>query len=171
MEQKDKLTTVQKQILVGLDSEDDKIVIKAIKDTREKGGEYVIEPLMKLYFTHESKDVVKEISQIFADLKDSKLNSIITENLVKYKENERLSVFISYLWQSAIKFEDMKSFVELFVSGDDPTSLESLTIIQQSADLINDKSREQCLELLKSELSGMNDFKKTLSVDLLEILE
>jgi len=171
MEQKNKLTTGQKQLLVGLYSSDDKIVIKSIKDTREKGGTFVIEPLMELYFTHKSTDVYKEIPAIFSDLKDSKLNLLITDNLLKYKGNERLSVFISSLWQSSVKFEDIKSLVEIFISGDDSSSLETLTLIQQNADMLNDAIASECLNILKSELSGMNDFKKTLAVDLLEILE
>ncbi len=86
-------------------------------------------------------------------------------------QSERMAGFVSSLWQSSVKFDDTKTLLDIFISGDDATSFEALTLIQQSADVITDKMRMICLNVLKSELHSISDFKKNLSVDLLEIFE
>ena len=171
MELENKLTAVQKQILVGLNNKDDKIVIKTIKDCRDKGGEYVIEPLMEVYFSHSSENVIAEIPKLFSDLKENKFNRIITDNLTKYKRSDRMTTFVSAMWESAIKFEDTKVLLDIFISGTDATSIEALTLIQQNADVISDEMKSECLDILKSELLNMTEFRKNLSIDLLEVFE
>ncbi|PLX06180.1 MAG: hypothetical protein C0596_17000 [Marinilabiliales bacterium] len=171
MEENKKLSIAQKQILKDLENKDDNLVLKAVRDVREKGGSFVIEPLMDVYFKHKSNDIAGEICNLFQDLKDNKLNKLISDNLISYSSNERMSAFVSALWQSSIKFEDTKVFLQIFVDGNDATSLEALTLIQQNADMITDSMSDDCLKLLKSEITNLSDFKKNLAIDLLEIFQ
>lgn len=171
MENTNKLTIEQKQILKSLAQSDENIVLKAVKDMRDKGGEYVIEPVMDVYFNHKSEKIQAEVLRLFQDLKDSKLNNLITDNIVSYSSNERLSDFISALWQSSVKFDNTLVFLEIFVKENEATSLEALTLIQQNADVISDDMRAMCLKTLKAELLNLSEFKKNLAIDLLEIFE
>ncbi len=171
MENKQDLSKEQQQIIKELYSTDEIIVHKAIKNLRDKGGLFVIKPLMEIYFSTSSQEVSAAAFGIVRDLKESKAGIIITENILQYKANNRISDFISALWQSAIKFDNLEVFVELFVIGDDRTSLEAVTLIQQNGYLLNDESRKHCLDIIKSEIGELSEFKRALVVDLLEVFE
>jgi hypothetical protein len=171
METMPKLTIAQKQILNALSSDDDKVVVKTINDIRNKGGIYVVEPLMSLYFESGKEIISNEVVKLFSDLKDNSLANTIAENILKYKKNEKLSVFVSALWQSSLKFDNLKIFFEIFITESDNTSFEVLTLIQQNAYNMTENMKTDCLKMLKSDISNLSDFKKTLAVDLLEILE
>ncbi|MDD2635290.1 MAG: hypothetical protein PHW82_07300 [Bacteroidales bacterium] len=171
MENKQNLSKEQQQIISDLYSSDSQIVHKTIKKLGDKGGLFIIKPLMDVYFSNPSKEVVLASFDIVRDLKESKAARIIIENILKYKTNDRLSDFISALWQSAIKFDNLEVFVEIFVKAEDTTALETVTLIQQNGYLLTDESRKKCLNILKSEIGGLSEFKKALVIDLLEIFE
>ena len=165
------LSKEQQQIIKELYSTDEIIVHKAIINLRNKGGLFVIKPLMEVYFSTSSQEISAAAFSIICDLKEYKAATIITENILKYKANDRISDFISALWQSAIKFDNLIVFVEIFFSGDDRTSLEIVTLIQQNGYLLKDESRKQYLDILKSKIGGLSEFKRALVVDLLEVFE
>lgn len=165
------LSKEEQKIINDLYSTDDQLVRSTIKSLRNKGGLFVIKPLMEVYFSNLSQEISSSALGIVRDLKESKAATIIMDNIVNYKANNRIPDFISALWQSAIKFDNLEVFVKLFVSGDDRTSLEIVTLIQQNAYLLNNESRKQCLDILKSEIGGLSEFKRALVVDLLEVFE
>ncbi len=165
-----KLSVLEKQILANLKSKDEKVIIKSINDIRESGETYVIKPLMELYFNTSSQNITKETLNLFRDIKDSKYNLIISNTLEDYIRSSKMTDFISALWQSSIKFEDISVFIKIFIQCEDTASLEALTLMQQSADTIKPEIREKCLKILKSELTKLTPFKKQLAVDLLDIL-
>jgi len=171
MKNQQKISEEQQKIINDLYSTDDQIVSKTIKDLRNKGGVFAIKPLMEVYFSTSSAEISTAAFSIIRDLKASQASVIISENIIRYSANDKISDFISALWQSAVKFDNLKVFVEIFVGGNDKTSLEIVTLIQQNAYLLNDDSRKECLDVLKYEIGELNSFKKALIVDLLEVFE
>ncbi|MBN2778405.1 MAG: hypothetical protein JXR36_12215 [Bacteroidales bacterium] len=166
-----KLKNEQQQILKDLYSVDEQVTLKAIKELRSKGGVFAIEALMEILFSNKTEEISVEINSLFRDLKDSKASIVIQSNLEKYQTSEMISDFISALWQSAIPFDSLEIFVKIFVSGNDNTAFEALTLIQQNAANLSDNSRKNCLLIVKSDIDKLSDFKKALAVDLIEVLK
>jgi len=165
-----KLTKEQASILNDLYSNDELKIEQSIIKLREKGGVYSIEPLMNVYFNTSFSGIRKSIGNLFSDTKDYKVAEIIYNNLSKYGESEYLGDFLSTLWQSSIKFDNLQIFTELFILSDDKTAFECVTIIEQNTDHNNEEAKNICIDILKSNIAQLKGFKKDLALQLLDLL-
>lgn len=161
----------QQKLIVDLFSSDDKLVLQTITELREKGGEFSIKPLVKAFFSTKSNDVRQSIYGLFCDLKDESVASTVYTSIQGFEKDGNMELLLSSFWQSAIQFENLAVFVKIFVESDDKTSFEAFTIIEQNASNIDDKERDNCLEVLKSGIGLLSDFKKSISLTLLEIFK
>lgn len=163
-----KLTKQQSELLKDLYSTNEAKIIETIGLIREKGGSYCIAPIMEVYFSIDSGEIRMAIESLISDLKDSKYADIISDNILKYADNKYISSYLSCLWQSAMRFEKLLSFVELFNNADDKAALEIITIIEQNLCYLDDNQRNDVLKLLKSKVDKMEKgFKYHLAFDLL----
>ncbi|MDR2011041.1 MAG: hypothetical protein LBQ22_11250 [Bacteroidales bacterium] len=166
-----KLTKQQVEILKKLYDNKEEEILSGVKILRENGGDFSIVPLMEIYFNTPYPEVRNTIGYLFSDIKDNKLENIISGNILKYLNNQYLNIFLSKLWQSTLKFSDLSVFVELFIKGDDKTALEAITIIEQSSADARNEDKKNAIELLNQNMEKLdNEFKRHLAVDLLNYL-
>ncbi len=170
MSLEEKAISKEQQILVdSLYSSNKKLVIETVAKLRVKGGEFSIKPMIEVFFTTKSNDIRQSIYGLFCDLKDESVSNEVFKAIHGFEKNEYMSLLLSSFWQSAIQFTSLSNFVKIFIESDDKTSFEAFTVIEQNAANIDDTEQNVCLEELKSGIDKLSDFKKSISVSLLEI--
>ncbi|HNQ67984.1 MAG TPA: hypothetical protein PKN32_06385 [Bacteroidales bacterium] len=165
------LTQEQKEILSQLFSKDEKTVLNSIKIMRKKGGEFIVKPLLEIYFTTESESIRDAIYSLICDLKNNKTADIFVKNIELYANNDKLSKLLSAFWQSTIKFTDLLPFVKVFFSSNTYSAVEVLTIIEQNAYNISNENKLKCNELILSKISELEGFKHDVANEILEFLK
>ncbi len=166
-----KINKEQREILLGLYSSNEVAVLQSVERLRNKGGEYSVKPILEIYFSTPYIAVRNSIYELVCDLKDSKIATMLEQNIETYQNKEHFPKFLSGLWQSSVKFTTLMPFMRILDNGVDMVAVEVLSIVEQSAFNISDKEREDCSEFVKSKISAYEGFKKTLAEDILEVLK
>jgi hypothetical protein len=165
------LTKEQKQIVAGLYSPDEEVVVDTLYRIREVGGEYCIAPMIEVFFTTPFANVRTEIGRVFLDLKSKKVSKQILESLAGYMEHELIGEFITNLWQSSVVFDDVVPFVEKFVVADEMLALDCLSLVENNLGNITEDSLARSREIIRNNYQSFDGMKKQLAMDLLSILE
>ena len=151
------LNKEQKQIVAGLYSPDEEVVVDTLYRIREVGGEYCIAPMIEVFFTTPFANVRTEIGRVFLDLKSKKVSKQILESLAGYMEHELIGEFITNLWQSSVVFDDVVPFVE--------------KLVENNLGNITEDSLARSREIIRNNYQSFDGMKKQLAMDLLSILE
>ena len=165
------LNKEQKQIVAGLYSPDEEVVVDTLYRIREVGGEYCIAPMIEVFFTTPFANVRTEIGRVFLDLKSKKVSKQILESLAGYMEHELIGEFITNLWQSSVVFDDVVPFVEKFVVADEMLALDCLSLVENNLGNITKDSLVRSREIVRANYQTFDGMKKQLAMDLISILE
>ena len=156
-----KLTKQQIELLNNLDGDSEQQSLNAIENLRDCGGEFAVEPLMDKFFSTTSDEIKNKIGKLIVDIKSSTAGDIIGKNILKYENKEKLNMFLKYLWESSLNFNDLQPFIKLLFSEDIQTAIESSTIIEENLHKINEENKDLCLKYLK-EHSVKDNFQKNI---------
>jgi len=168
----EKLTKKQSELLQQLQSDNNIVATDAVNMLREHGGDFAIIPLMEKYFNNNSEDLKKCIEQLFSDLKSSNVANIISENILKYENEEQLSKFIEKLWSSSLSFTNLLPFVELLFNKNIMIAIESSTLIEENIHLLSTENKAQCLSVINYKLEKIKDeFHKNIVLSIEELLK
>lgn len=145
----------QEDIKKKLFSGNEEIVIKTIKDLRQQGSTYIIEPLFDLYATTQNKTIKKEIFSIIIDINDQKNAETLASLLNKPKYTSSIKDFLSMCWQANLDFsQHISLFVEIMINADLEVAFEAFTVFEESLPKVSPDKKADIISFLKSNISG-----------------
>ena len=118
------------QIKIDLQSEDKKVLAKALTKTRDKGNEHLITPLIELYSKTKQEDIKQEVKSIFSEIKNkNSIDSLLFH--LESKNNDIKELTLYALWSSGLDMTDhIPKVVEAACSGNFMVILEALTVLE-----------------------------------------
>lgn len=155
-------------------NKDNSFIIKeAIELLREeKPFEGAIGLLTAFYDKSDDFSIRKSIAGFMNDLKEQSVCKEVIEEIRKNWKPETISMLVSSCWQSGLNYSDYSlDLAKVFLEGDYITAIECLTVIEESADEISNKGRNEIIKMLEeSQVNQINE-KKALTQELILILE
>jgi len=173
-------TTFNTQLVKDLQSDQLKLVKKALTKIKDKGNHKHIVPLVNLYETTQDESIKDEIKSILSQLKNTKAIVELMPFLEKGDNNIKELVLHS-LWSSGFDLADhIPLIIESACDGDFMVLLEALTLIENlegpfneddlviSTSILNEKINdckdESMLNLLNSLLSVVQQFESQIEI-------
>ena len=125
-----KVSQVTAQIIQDLNSDQESVVLKAIRKSRTKGTEQVIPVLFKVYETTKSNSIREAITKLVNELKSTKVVEPLIKQLSSPEESCRL-LALSAIWNSGLNVNEyVDEIIQLATTGSFMEAFEALTIIQ-----------------------------------------
>jgi hypothetical protein len=149
------------------------LAIQAIKKLREEESfEGAIGLLAAAFDEWTDKSVRKTIEDFFNDLKDPSGRPEVIAEIRKPLSQGTLSMLVASCWQSGLDYSDyMEEMVNIFLTGDYPTSIECMTVIGESAQDCSRKRKSEMIATLQDSTIVWTNEKKNLTLELIAILE
>jgi hypothetical protein len=148
------------------------LAIEAIKALRsEEPFEGAVALLVALFDKTDNRSIQKTIEEFFNDIKDKSVRpEIITEIRKSWKANT-ISILVASCWQSGLDYSEyLNDMVNIFLKGDYPTSIECMTVIEESVPYCSRNAKDAIItQIEESPLAGMNE-KYALIQELISIL-
>ncbi len=120
-----------KALIADLNSNDDKLVMKAIKAVRSKGNELIIPHLIQAGLSTTNEKIKSEVIAILFDLKSDQALVPMIEALNNPAFKAFRETLIASFWNSRLDASNyMDVFVKLAIEGDYMECLECLTVIE-----------------------------------------
>jgi hypothetical protein len=119
------------ELQASLRSQDEKIVVKAIKQVKKDGNKDIIPTLLDLLKSSESKTVKKEVLIVLGELKDSSCGEVLIKWLLDSEDVQLNSLVLNTMWNSSLDYsESIAPITKIGLTGDFMCSFEALTIIE-----------------------------------------
>ena len=164
----EKLIKEQTKLLNDLNNADEQIVLKSLEIIREKGGEYIVLPLMEKFFNTESEYLKDKIGDIFADLKNNKAADIISDNILRFENHRDINIFLDYVFESAISINKLQPFMKMFFSNDLNQAIICSDIIEENYFNVSDEEKNACKEIF---CKNKNNLTNESHIELVKIIE
>lgn len=120
-----------KQIIAGLESADNKQILKAIAALKSDGNHKVVKPLVNVLMNAKDDKISSEIVEILSSLKDSK---VVDEMMDVLKDDTFMpirQVLLSTIWNTQLDYSYyVADFVLFAAEGDFLVALDCLTILE-----------------------------------------
>jgi len=163
-----KLASIQKD----LESEEDVVLIAALKEAKEYGGPSLIPQLVNLLGKTESDAVRNELQSLFYGLKNqdvlpSLLDAIRSDDALIHR-----GFLISVLWQSRLDAEPIfMELIELAVDSDYMTILEIVTVVENMSRPSDDDTLTKAINLVQEKLQQGASGSEPMLTSLLDVLK
>jgi hypothetical protein len=172
MEEKGKKRKLDEQLLKKLRSGDEITILKAIHDLRSSGNLDYIPVLFEILNSSGSEAVHREMAVFFADIKDARVIPLYIQGLKDPALEGARAVIASACWQSGMDYSrHLEIFLEIFLESDYLTSLESFSVIEQSLENMTDEEITRGREMLLDGLKQINEEKKPLARELVNLMQ
>jgi len=166
---------MNKELQVLLKSEKINEIEKGIKLANTKGTIDEVSLICKL-LVHPKKDIFEtSVIELLSSIKIKESNQEIIESLQSFIEQKLdLRALVQVCWQSQLDFTQyLDLFVDIFISEDYLTSIESFTVVEN---ILSDYSYKEDflieqVDKIKDNLSKMDEQKLLLAKELLLVLE
>jgi hypothetical protein len=114
----------------------------------------------------------KAIEGFMNDLKEQSACKEVINEIRKHWKSDTISMLVSSCWQSGLNYSEYSlDLAKVFLAGDYVTAIECLTVIEESANELNNAQREELIRLIEENPFPSADEKSTLTLELLSILE
>ena len=155
-----------------LNEEDPELISEAIGFLREEiPFEGAIGLLTAFYDKTIDNSIKKCIEGFMNDVKDISVKPEVIDEIRKPWKNNTISMLVASCWQSGLDYSEYTSdLAELFLRGDYVTSIECMTVIEESAAILSSEEKGKIIKLINDNpLSGGTE-KKALTDELISIL-
>jgi len=116
--------------------------------------------------------VRKTIEGFMNDIKDQSACTEVISEIRKPWKDETISMLVSSCWQSGLDYSEFSTdFANVFVRGDYITSIECLTVIEESSSDLTKETKDLIRKIVTDSSSAFSHEKKSLTDELMEILE
>jgi hypothetical protein len=161
-----------KEIIHQLKSEDEKVVLDAIKQNRKEGNAASFKALLELLKDTDEPTVEAAIIEFLYDLKDEESIPVLVNAIQEEDYSFYQSFLVATFWQSAIDGSEYLSlFVETAIKGDYMTSLEALTVIENfDSSFPHDELLELESDLIAAAEEEQNEDKKVLLASMADVV-
>jgi hypothetical protein len=149
------------------------VIAEAIESLRlEKPFEGAISLLADFYDKTADFSIRKSIAGFMNDLKDQSACEEVIVQIRKKWKSDTVSMLVSSCWESGLNYSEYSvDFARVFLDGDYVTAIECLTVIEESADELNEASKNEIIKMLEeSQVLQINE-KQSLTLELISILE
>lgn len=174
------MSTTQNKVIEGIladfESEDDAIILDALKRVKSKGNASVIKPMVAVYSTSESDEVRGEIRSLLAQIKVKNALIEMVESLAEGDDDVNEMLLFS-IWNANLNASEyLAEIVDASCRGDYMVALEGLTVIENmdgpfSEEVLTDarlvlneyfnNEEDEKVDLMKSILGIINNFEES----------
>lgn len=162
-----------RELAVALTKNNSLLVTEAIKNLRnEEPFEGAVALLVALFDRTDDRSIHKTIAGFFNDIKDKSVRPEIITEIKKQWKPVTVSMLVASCWQSGLDYSDyIKDIAAIFLQGDYSTSIECMTVIEESVPYCTRKTKDSVIRIIEeSNLSGTNE-KYALTMELISILK
>ncbi len=161
-----------KELLNGLKSDKESIIIETIKQLYDTGTVDLLPYLFRLYFVTRSEDIKYEVLELLNNLKDKSACPYFVDAINSYKGHEMFHHLISCCWQNGLDFSmDITVFIDLIIEQDLFTAVEAFSVVEGNISELSLVEREKQVAYIRSKLSLVDDERKKLLRELIHIIE
>ena len=148
-------------------------IIQAVRSLRkEEPFEGAIGLLAETFDWSDDKNVLKAIGDFLNDIKDLTARPEIITEIRKPWNQDTISMLVSSCWQSGLDYSDyMEDIIKIFIEGDFDTAIECMTVIEGSVAESSRERRDDLIKTIQDASVVWKDEKKSLTLELLSILE
>lgn len=149
------------------------LITDAIMNLRdEQPFEGAVQLLTDLYDISTDSLIRKMISEFMNDIKDQSVASEVITEIRKKRKSETIAMLVASCWQSPLDYSEyIDEITQMFLSGDLPTAIECLTVIEESADNVDRKKKDDLIVVIRKWPASDDAAKRKLTAELLAILE
>jgi len=161
-----------KELAALLAKDNNLLVSEAIRNLRsEEPFEGAVSLLVDLFDRTGDRIIHKTIEEFFNDIKDKSLRTEIITEIRKPWKGDTISMLVASCWQSGLDYSEfIKDFATIFLKSDYPTSIECMTVIEESVPHCSRNTKDAVIRYIEdSHLSGTNE-KYGLTMELISIL-
>ncbi len=155
-----------------LSSPNQEVVRETIKEIRDFGNIKILPFIIEKYASEKDELVKKELFKLLTDIKYSQAGEIIFSYIRDDNFKSIRKDLLSVLWQSAIDFAGyLPDLVDIFINEPFDIAFEAFTVIEYIDRPVDKAIASQNIDKLKEALPDMDEQKKFLSVDLVDVLK
>jgi len=162
-----------KELAVALKNNNIQVVVEAINKLREEEPfEGAIGLLAKFYDSTDDKTAHKIVEGFFNDIKDKSLKPEIISEIQRKWKGRTVSMLVASCWQSGLQYPDyLSDFAKVFLKGDFATSIECMTVIEESVHQCNRETRDEIIRIINDSPLSYSNEKEMITKELIQILE
>lgn len=127
--------------------------------------------LAQNYNSSDDTKVIAAIENFFNDIKDQSASTEIIAEIKKPWKAKTLNMLVESCWQSGLDYSDyLRDFTDLFLISDYTTSIECMTVIEESVLNSSRKSKDEIIKIINDSPLAFKNEKNNLSLELISIL-
>ncbi len=155
-----------------LQSGDKETFKQAIKEIREFGNIKILPALIENYSQQTNPAFKKELSSLLSDIKRQEAAQILFQYIMDQNYSHIKKDLLSILWQSRLDYSQfVPQLIEIFINEPLDMAFEAFTVIEYIEKPIDKTVARQNIEKLKNSLRTIDEKKKFLLVDLVNMLK
>jgi len=159
-----------KELIKNLQSGKTETVISALKLIASEGNNDLLTEVIKLFHQTTNNTIQQEIIKIIEHLKDPKSVPVIINAIENKDFADQLPVLVAACWKNGLNYEEYtETFVQVFIEGDFQLAFDAFTVID-NIEKIKKQDAERCLIKLRNAFDDINDDKKRLITELINII-
>jgi hypothetical protein len=160
------------KLITGLQSDNEILILNAIRQLYTDGTVELLPNLFKLYFLTKSEIIRKEILELLNNLKDKNACPYLVDAVIKYRGQEYYHQIVSSCWQSGLDYSQyLKVFIDLVIEQDLFTAVEAFSVVEGNIPELNPPVREKHAIYIRSKLGIVSEDRKNLVKELLLVIE
>jgi len=169
--EKKKAIDTDKKIIKILKSENQKLIEIAIEDLKENGNPSYIPYIMEILHSTDQEEIKKKILSLFSNLKQRNAIPELMNALQNKEYKNEWNNILQSCWENGMDYSKFLSvFIDLAISGDFMTALDSCTVITGMTGEIPDNTFKTESKKLKEALLSDKSKKSEILQDILEFL-
>ncbi len=171
--EKSKKKKTQEQIWTErLSSPNQEVVRETIKEIRDFGNIKILPAVIERFASEKNEGVKNELAKLLMDIKRKEAVGII----FSYVQNDQYchirKDLLSILWQSRMNLSSyINELVDLFISEPFDVAFEAFTVIEYIEQPVDKQIAQENIDKLKLHIQTIDESKKFLLVDLVNLLK
>ncbi len=155
-----------------LSSKDNETVKQTIKEIRELGNIKILPSLIEKFSNEADTEIKKELAKLLSDIKRKDAAEIFFQYVMDENYKHIKKELLSILWQSRLDYSPfINELINIFINEPFEIAFEAFTVIEYNDYPIDQHVAEQNIEKLKYSLRTIDEKKKFLLVDLVNLLK
>ena len=162
---------ISKEILSGLNSTDQEVVLETIDKIRESGNRSIMEELFGLLHNTPYPEIKKSILTLFSDLKNKESVPLLIEAINNNKYGNERKELVACCWQNGLNYNEfLPVFIDLVIGEPFLVAFEAFTVIENMFGNIPDEVINNEITKLTNALQEASEEKAYLLNGLLTII-
>jgi len=162
---------ITKDLIAGLNSPDENVVVKTIDELRTHGNIHVLPTVFKLLFSKRMETINFSLVDLINDIKDPAAVPVFMDAIRMYRGKSGFEQLVSACWQCGLDFSaHIDTFIELVIEDSYYTALEAFSVIEENVSLLSSQQRTARIELIRSRMEYLSPEKRLLVNELLSMM-